>query len=372
MLSTAKNHLAILATLLLGTNNRCQTSSAEEPEVANQKREARQVPSLHQSELADLAVLANKHHVIVRSLEVLCALKADDKDYNFAMNIVQTINTERARITHALAALEQICNACESEGCDVVVIKSLDHLPDLGGDLDLFTTAPPADVIRVLRRHFNASIADRSWGDRLANKWNFIIPGLPELVEFHIGCLGQTGEQIQLAKHLSERATVTQAAKHSFRVPAAEDRLIISTLQRMYRHFYFRLCDIVDTAELVEAHAVDYERLRATARAAGVWEGTATFLSIVSDYVETYRGVGIDIPSFVRAAARFGGDQVNFKNGFLRVPIVPHSAKLFASELGNLAVSGDLRGTARLSLFPGLAAVAAIGYRLTGNDKGIW
>jgi hypothetical protein len=371
-LSTAKNHLTILATLLLSTDNCRRTSSAEEPEVANQKRDAQQARSLRQSEFADLAVLANKHHVIVRSLEVLCTLKAEEQDYNFAMDIVQTINTERARIAHALSLLEHICNVCEFEGCDVVVIKSLDHWPDLGGDLDLFTTAPSADVIRVLRRHFNARIAERSWGDRLANKWNFIIPGLPELVEFHIGRLGQTGEQVELAKHLSERATLAQVGRHSFRVPAAEDRLIVSTLQRMYRHFYFRLCDIVDTAHLVESHAVDYEQLRTTAQAAGVWEGTATFLSIVSDYVKTYRSEDIDIPSFVRSAAQFGGDQISFKNGFLRVPILPHSVKLFASELGKLVVSGDMRGTARLSLFPGLAAAAAIGYKLTGSDKGIW
>ena len=212
-MSTAKDHLTILATLLLSTDNRRRASSAEEPEVANQKRDAQRAPSLHQSELADLAVLANKHHVIVRSLEVLCTLKAEEQDYNFAMDIIQTINIERTRIAHALSVLEQICNACEFEGCDVVVIKSLDHWPDLGGDLDLFTTDPPVDVIRVLRRHFNARIAERSWGDHLANKWNFIIPGLPELVEFHIGRLGQTGEQVELAKRLSARATLVQVGK---------------------------------------------------------------------------------------------------------------------------------------------------------------
>jgi hypothetical protein len=84
------------------------------------------------------------------------------------------------------------------------------------------------------------------------------------------------------------------------------------------------------------------------------------------------RGEGIDLPRFVTSAARFGGDQVSFKGGFLRVPVLPHSLKLFVSELRKLAASGDMRGTARLSLFPGLAVAAAIGYKLTGNDKGIW
>ena len=37
---------------------------------------------------------------------------------------------------------------------------------------------------------------------------------------------------------------------------------MISTLQRMYRHFYFRLCDIVDTAALSD---LEGNRLRGSA-----------------------------------------------------------------------------------------------------------
>ena len=50
-----------------------------------------------------------------------------------------------------------------------------------------------------MQRRFDAQIAPQSWGDRLACKWNFIIPGLPDPVEIHMGRLGQTGEQRLLA-----------------------------------------------------------------------------------------------------------------------------------------------------------------------------
>jgi hypothetical protein len=173
---------------------------------------------------------------------------------------VQLIDRERARISHALSFLRRICDALETEKHHVVVIKSLDHWPDLGSDLDLYTDAHPIDVMRIMVGHFNAQIAERSWGDRLANKWNFILPGLPELVEFHIGRLGQTGEQVEFARHLRERAVVAQIGEHRFRVPAVEDRVIVSTLQRMYRHFYFRLCDIVNTVRFADACAIDYDR----------------------------------------------------------------------------------------------------------------
>src|SRR5258708_5868356 len=136
-------------------------------------------------------------------------------------------------------------HALEEAG-KVVVIKSLDHWPDLGSDLDLYADAEGGEVAATMRRRFKAELAERSWGDRLANKWNFVVPGLPELVEVHVGRLGQTGEQIAVAQSLVARSRPTQLASHEFQVPAPEERLVISALQRMLRHFYIRLYCIVD------------------------------------------------------------------------------------------------------------------------------
>jgi len=254
----------------------------------------------------------------------------------------------------------------------VIVIKSLDHLPDLGSDLDLYSDAHPEKVIRGMSDCFHAELAPRSWGDRLANKWNFIIPGLPELVEIHMGRIGQTGELISFAKALVTRSGLLQVGERTFRITAPEDRLMICTLQRMYRHFYARLCDIVDTAQLLEKGSLDFDDLQASAEENGIWEGVATLLTIVSDYVLAYRGRGILLPSQVRSAARFGGDAISFGKGFLRIPILPHSARLYASEWTNLMLSGQLLSTARLTLLPCLATAAALGQKITGSDKGIW
>src|SRR5438477_4242241 len=129
------------------------------------------------------------------------------------------------RIGRAVGFLEQICEALESQGCEVSVIKSLDHWPDLGSDLDLFTTAEYNRVQQVLRRDFNARPVERSWGDRLASKWNFEIPGLPELVEVHVRFLGQTGEHESIARRIVERPAVKVVEGYAFKVPAPEERL---------------------------------------------------------------------------------------------------------------------------------------------------
>jgi len=187
-----------------------------------------------------------------------------------------------------------------------------------------------------------------------------------------MGRLGQTGEQVTMASRLAKRTRMISIGEYSFRVPSASDRIMISTLQRMYRHFYFRLCDIVDSAGLADAGGIDYEDLHSSAIDAGIWEGVATYLLIVSDYLKSYRGSGLDLPRFVVDAARFGGDEIYFNKDFLRVPIMPQSAKLYGTQLAGLLSKRELQSGVRLSLLPWLATAAVVGQKITGSDKGIW
>jgi hypothetical protein len=330
------------------------------------------VTNITRNEFDDLITLANSHHVIVRGLEAFLLMMHAAKD-NARVRWAETaLATERARINKALMFLNDICAAFTEVGYDVAVIKSLDHWPDLGSDLDMYSDTNPEDVFKLMRTRFHAQIAPQSWGDRLACKWNFMIPGLPEAVEIHMGRLGQTGEQVAIASSLAERSRLILIGDAAFRVPSASDRLMISTLQRMYRHFYFRLCDIVDTTALSEGGEIDYEDLQSSARNAGIWEGVATYLAIVSDYVKSYRGWGLDLPQSVLTSARFGGDQIYFDRGFLRVPIMPQSVRLYRSQLAGLLRKREWHSGARLSLLPWLATAAAVGQKITGSDKGIW
>jgi protein-disulfide isomerase-like protein with CxxC motif len=355
--------LTILSALLLGSGD-ASLSVAPGQDAA--------ITEISRAEFEDLLALANSNHVVMRGLEAFRQITSKSGNKARAEWAATAIAAEGARIENATSFLRAICDAFEAEGHDITVIKSLDHWPDLGSDLDLYTNTDPAVVLDLMTQRFQAEIAPRSWGDRLANKWNFNIPGLPEAVEIHMGRLGQTGEQIAIASSLAWRARLIEVGRHTFRVPAVSDRLMISTLQRMYRHFYFRLCDIVDSASLCDTGAIDYQDLRASAQAAGIWEGVATYLVIVSDYVEHYRGKGLDLPTFVRTSARFGGDKLHFRRDFLRVPIMPESAALYASQLTTLLRNREFKNSARLSLLPYLATVAAVGMKITGSDKGIW
>jgi hypothetical protein len=364
--SISQRSLTLLSRLLLEPGDGYPSSASRHegwnPEELN----------LTQEQFAGFVEFASSNHVVVRGLKVYLELARRYGDNRRAEWAEGTLAAERARIETALLFMREICSAFCEQNLQVAVIKSLDHWPDLGSDLDLYTNAQPRVVCDIMLRHFNAKIASRSWGDRLAHKWNFLLPGLPEAVEIHIGRLGQTGEQVAVAESLLLRARLVSIGGHEFRVPSFQDRLMISTLQRMYRHFYFRLCDVVDTTRLVDSGFVDYETLRHSAQIAGIWEGVATYLVIVSDYVERFRGYPLDLPQFVLASAQFRGDLVYLKRGFLRVPILPQSARLYGTQLAGVLGKRELRSGARLSLLPWLATAALVGQKLTGSDKGIW
>jgi hypothetical protein len=358
--------LTLLSRTLLQPQQCDSTASVERAALK------RELLSLGHDEFKEALALAHSHHVDVRWLEIVLSLIHGERDSARTAWAEEALQAERARIANAIAFLHEICAKFQESRYDVTVIKSLDHWPDLGSDLDLYTGADIKEVAKLFRTSFGASIAPRSWGDRLANKWNFLIPGLPEPVEVHGGRLGQTGEQLVIASSLGNRARQERFGSYQFQISSIPDRLMISTLQRIYRHFNFRLCDMVDTAALADAGAIDYEQLRSLAVNAGIWEGVATYLQIVSDHVKSYRGTGFELPEFVADAARFGGKEVFYNRGFLRVPILPQSAWLYGSQLACVLGRGELEVGARLSLLPWLATAAAAKHRLTGSDKGIW
>jgi hypothetical protein len=282
------------------------------------------------------------------------------------------LRDEERQIGRALAALNKVVCALELTGRSPLVIKTLDHWPDIGSDLDLFIAATEADTVRAMQSELQAEPQPQSWGDRLAHKWNFRIPGLPQLVEIHVGCLGQTGEQDALPAHLEETSVMRDADAFRFRVPAPEEQVTLATLQRMYRHFYIRFTDLLNLTGLVRAGRLDFAQLRTSAQSWSIWPGVATLLKITSDCNER-AGVGpLPLPEFVMRSARFGAEVTYVGEQFLRLPMVPQGSQLFLQQLVGTGAARHFRAAARLSLLPVLAAAAFLNLRITGDDKGIW
>jgi hypothetical protein len=319
----------------------------------------------------DVVELADSNHVIIRVFEVINRVAGNRGLAEIQAWAVSVLAAERARISNALGRLQLVCEALEEASCPVAVMKTLDHWPDLGNDLDLVSTGDQGAILKVFTGTLGAKVEARSWGDRLASKWNFKLPGLPESIETHIGRLGQTGEHLALAQRFIQRRTLAHLNGRDFLVPAPEERIFAATLQRMYRHFYFRVCDILNAASLIESGAVDFDELRRAAQEAGIWPGVAGFLKIVSGYVMRYRGTGLKVPADLILDATVGAEKMYTRARFLRLPL-PYGAGLYTRQLTQTLFRGNVPATLRLSLLPPLASAAAVAYRITGSDKGVW
>ncbi len=357
-----------LATLHFHALTAPQPQREPSPQVERVLSRLQRMPG---EEWYDFLRFAELHRVYLRTLQILgrLAVAGAAPRFDGLENLAQI---EQRRIQHALAVLRKVVLALELTGHSPIVIKTLDHWPDIGTDLDLFTAATEADIVRAMQGELHAEPQPQSWGDRLAHKWNFRIPELPQLVEIHVGCLGQTGEQTALAAHLEETSVMRERGSFRFRVPAPEEQVTLATLQRMYRHFYIRLTDLLNLTALVRTGRLDFMRLRASTQRWSIWPGVATLLKITSDYNQRSGTGPLPLPEFVERSALFGAEVTYVGEPFLRVPMLPQGSQLFLQQLIGTGAARQFRAAARLSLLPALAAAAFVNLRITGDDKGIW
>jgi len=330
------------------------------------------VASLDREGLDEFFKLADIHHVVIRGLQPLAKQAATRGLTELAMIVQAVVDQEQERIDKAVSSLAEICDELEAAGLPVAVMKTLDHWPDFGNDLDLVSMADEHKIESVLVNKFKGRLLGRSVGDHLAHKRSFEIEGLRETVEIHVGRLGQAGEHTELARRFLDRRIPGTFNGSTFLLPAPEERLIEGTLERMYRHLYFRICDIQDTARIVESENLNFDELRRAADLGGIWPGVATYLRITSEYVRKFRGTGLNLPKEVLDASRFGEEKIIIRSKYLWVPILPQSMTLFAKQFGKLVRNGNVTATARLSLLPPLASIAMLAYAVGANSEKIW
>ncbi|MGD1079040.1 MAG: hypothetical protein ABR881_12030 [Candidatus Sulfotelmatobacter sp.] len=327
---------------------------------------------MSKQEWSDFLHFAELQRVYLRTLQRLekwTAVGAFAAPFDDLQDLAQG---EHWQVENSLAVLHRVVRGLELTGHTPLVIKTLDHWPDIGSDLDLFIAASARDTVRAMRSELQAEPQPQSWGDRLAHKWNFRVPGQPRLVEIHVGCLGQTGEQDELPARLEETSVWRDAGPFHFRVPAPEEQVTLATLQRMYRHFYIRFTDLLNLTGLVRAVRLDFAGLRASTERWSIWPGVATLLKITLDYNQRMGAGLLPLPEFVVRSARFGAEVTYVGKHFLRVPMMPQGSQLFLQQLIGTGVARRFRAAARLSLLPALAAAAFVNLRITGDDKGIW
>jgi hypothetical protein len=122
----------------------------------------------------------------------------------------------------------------------------------------------------------------------------------------------------------------------------------------------------------MESGKIEYDELRRAAIQGGIWRGVVSYLKIVADYSEQYRGQKVLVPTFVTSEAVLDGKSLFVRGSWLRVPVFPGAASLYGRQMAALLWHGDVPGAVRLSLLPPLASAATLAYKITGSPHGIW
>lgn len=320
----------------------------------------------------ELLQIAEAHHVTLRAFAPLLNLPADSLSDRVLRRIRPAVEAEHRRIEEILPVLQRICQAFAELGHPLIVIKSLDHWPDFGDDADVYTNAHQKLVRTILMGTFCATRKARTLGDRLANKQTYIIPGVSTHFEAHMQRLGQVGEQVAVAQRFLDHAQPVTANGYTFLVPAPEERVIAAALMRMYRHLHIRICDVLNTGKLIQQNVLDYNALRTASDSGGIWNGVATYLSIVSDFHRKFAGRPLAVPANVRRSALFGIEDLSIRGKFMKIPMLPEASRLYGRQWAQTARRGSISATVRLLMVPPLVSASSTAYAVFGRGLRIW
>lgn len=336
------------------------------PESDSGKSYLHELDEAHWPTLLDLA---ESHHVTIRAFEPLLRLPIADHVLRW---IKPAVEAQHRRIEEILPLLDSICRACAERGHPLIVIKSLDHWPDFGDDADVYTNAKQKSVRAVLTKGFKATLKPRTLGDRLAQKQTYIIPGIKTHIEAHVQRLGQVGEQVAVAQRFIDCARPLTVNGYTFLIPADQERILAAALMRVYRHLHVRICDVLNTGQLIRQGMINFEELRDTAELGGIWSGVATYLSIVSDFYREFTGTALPLPSYVQRSALFGKERLSVKGKFMHVPMVPEASRLYMRQWTHAVRRGSVNTVIRLATVPPLVSASSLAHALLGRGLRIW
>jgi hypothetical protein len=256
--------------------------------------------------------------------------------------------------------VDRLAARCNRLGIPHAFLKTADHYPDSGRDIDLLVAATSPDVDRAILGDLPASPAAHGWRNRLAGS-RVYTAAYGILIDIHHGRLGQFGEQARFARLLADRAAVVPVGPTAFRAPSVADHFLLLATQRVYTRPVLRLADVYGAiATLRQPDALNWDYVFATALAMGMVPAVGAYL----DYVNRMHA-----RLFTRALvshdvlARFqlslpirDRGVVGERDG--RYPRAAIARHIFVRQVQATVEAGRWHSAARLSLLPLIAGLS--------------
>lgn len=350
-----------------------RTISAPEKEYLDGKRD------IIKNNLTEILALANDNMAVVRFIDILeeflpslhKELGLKDKRLNFFQK------TERS-----LGLMKKINTLFMRHDINFVFIKSLDHYPDAGNDVDILTFSNHKDLINdLLQKEFSAKINQKapSFSDRMSEKINYLIKDNPAL-EIHHDRLGQLGDMPEFAKYILEHKVNKKIQYNGETIelpyPEPNSSLMLQILQRIYRHFYIRVSDIENSMNIIKEPSFNLASFLKITGLFGIKPGAYCYLHYLNQLHLSMFQVPVrdDFQKMLNDAVeereRVYFNDIIYKRPYYRVPLKTVPMLIYRKKIIHEIKSGKFANCFRLSILPFLAAYTMTNLKLGRGSKG--
>lgn len=311
----------------------------------------------------DLLLTLKKNRVTVRWLNAMRPLL----DEKFKNEINSILKSEELRRAKTLELTGKVTEEFERRRLKFLVIKTLDNYPDLGHDVDMYTNAPIDEVDDIFINTFKAKLETPSLPEKIAQKRNYRID---DAVTFELHCskLGELGEEMFLAKDLISNYEKINIEGIVTYIPRVEYRILMVVLQRIYRHFNIRICDLFNTINLIKNDSIDWETLKNISLKYGVWEGVLLYLSYIYK-TALYYNIDLNIKNYLEL--KTWPPYIQDRNMHYRFPLLSTGINIYSKKVISDILHLNINSLARLPLFIPLSCLHYVSVKLYGKSH-IW
>lgn len=301
-----------------------------------------------------LCSLAKRNRVLVRVADQLERTGIRTPDF-----FADVAARERQRAQELTLVIGALATTCAELGIGHLFPKALQHLPDMGSDVDLLVDSESACVDAAILRGLPASPAKTSLSNRVAGARTYRL-GPSHVVDIHHGRLGLLGEHTAYPRVLLRSGLDSEIGGVRCRVPSHEDQLVLQGLQQVFGRRSIRLADVLLTMSSIRGGALDWDRVIRTAREHDAFRGLSCYLAYVEQIHSHVFGSPLLAPEMRHQLALAGWGRVEFRSNGYRFPMAWASGRIYLAKLGRELAVRHWNTVARLSLAPALAVAAVV------------
>jgi hypothetical protein len=295
----------------------------------------------------DFANMARKNVISIRTYERL-------KEFGIEANAEFTdiVQSEKDRIGRTMELIKILDGICRREGIGRLFLKSFQHFPDMGNDIDLLVMDYSDRFDKVVEKEAGFRPMPGNIMNFISGKSDIMCESYPSPIEVHHGRIGHLGEHLHYPRELMSNCMYFEVDGIPIPIPSSEDQLLIHTLQRMYYHFYIRISDLIGSIKLVKTEGLNWDRIIGTSDKINIRNGLSAYLSYLDEaHLRAFGSTVVpkDV-SRILNVGRYRG--LTFTKGYYKYPLISVASRVYISKITKGAITGDLAGAFRSALMP--------------------